>query len=56
MASRQKQVAREINQVLHFAWRRKDMNFRTVLLASLILVGIGFALTFPPIFKIAAPG
>jgi hypothetical protein len=42
--------------VLHFAWRRREMNFRTVLLASLILVGLGFALTFPPIFTLAAPG
>ena len=42
--------------VLHFMWRRREMNFRNVLLASLILVGLGFALTFPPIFKIAAPG
>jgi hypothetical protein len=42
--------------VLHFAWRRREMNFRTALFASLILVGLGFALTFPPIFKIAAPG
>lgn len=42
--------------VLHLAWRRKEMNFRNVLLASLILVGVGFALTFPPIFKLAAPG
>ena len=42
--------------VLHLAWRRREMNFRNVLLASLILVGLGFALTFPPIFKLAAPG
>jgi hypothetical protein len=41
--------------ILHFLWRGKELNFRTVLLASLILVGLGFALTFPPIFKIAAP-
>jgi len=42
--------------VLHFMWRGREMNFRTVLLASLILVGLGFALTFPPIFTIAHPG
>ena len=42
--------------VLHFLWRGKELNFGTVLLASLILVGLGFALTFPPIFKLAAPG
>jgi hypothetical protein len=42
--------------VLHVMWRGKEMNFRPVLIASLVLVGLGFALTFPPIFKIAAPG
>lgn len=42
--------------VLHFMWRRREMNFRTVLLASLILVGLGFALTFPPIFTLAHQG
>jgi hypothetical protein len=42
--------------VLHFMWRRREMHFRTVLLASLVLVGLGFALTFPPIFTLAHPG
>ncbi len=42
--------------VLHLMWRGKELNFRTVLLVSLVLVGLGFALTFPPIFKLAAPG
>lgn len=41
--------------LLHMMWRGKEMNFRTVLLASLVLIGLGFALTFPPIFKLAAP-
>jgi hypothetical protein len=41
---------------LHLMWRGKELNFARVLLVSLILVGLGFALTFPPIFKIAAPG
>jgi hypothetical protein len=42
--------------VLHLTWRGKELAFGKVLLASLILVGLGFALTFPPIFKLAAPG
>lgn len=42
--------------VLHLAWRGKEIDFRRVLLVSLLLVGLGFALTFPPIFKLAAPG
>ncbi|MDQ3129127.1 MAG: hypothetical protein M3Q66_11840 [Chloroflexota bacterium] len=42
--------------VLHVMWRGKEMNFRTVLIASFVLIGLGFALTFPPIFTLAHPG
>jgi hypothetical protein len=41
--------------VLHFLWRGKEVNFGRAFIASLVLVGIGFALTFPPIFLLFAP-
>jgi hypothetical protein len=31
-------------------WRGKEVDFRRVLIASLVLVAIGFLLTFPPVF------
>jgi hypothetical protein len=36
--------------ILHLAWRRRDVDLRRAFVATLILVGLGFALTFPPIF------
>jgi hypothetical protein len=41
--------------VLHILWRNKDLRWRNVMIASLVLVGLGFALTFPPIFLAFAP-
>jgi hypothetical protein len=41
--------------ILHLVWRGKEMNFRNAFIVSLVLVGIGFALTFPPIFLLFAP-
>ncbi|OGO55924.1 MAG: hypothetical protein A2Z32_08980 [Chloroflexi bacterium RBG_16_69_14] len=41
--------------VLHIMWRGKELDFRKVFTASLILVGLGFALTFPPIFLLFEP-
>jgi hypothetical protein len=41
--------------VLHLWLRGKEVNFRNGFIASLILVGLGFALTFPPIFLLFAP-
>jgi len=38
-----------------FAWRGRDVNLRTVLIVSGILLALGFALTFPPIFEVFAP-
>jgi hypothetical protein len=35
---------------LGIAWRGRDVNLRTVLIASGVLLALGFALTFPPIF------
>ena len=41
--------------VLHFLWREKELQFRTWFGSALVLVAIGFALTFPPIFLLFAP-
>jgi hypothetical protein len=41
--------------VLHLWLRGKEVNFRSFFIASLVLVGLGFALTFPPIFLLFAP-
>jgi hypothetical protein len=41
--------------VLHVALRGREVNFRNAFVASLVLVGLGFALTFPPIFMLFAP-
>lgn len=37
------------------AWRGREVNLRSVLLVSGILLALGFALTFPPIFEVFAP-
>lgn len=39
----------------HLALRGREVNFRMAFIASLVLVGLGFALTFPPIFLLFAP-
>jgi len=41
--------------VLHLWLRGKEVNFRTGFIVALVLVGLGFALTFPPIFTLFAP-
>ena len=41
--------------LLHFWLRGKEVNFRTGFIVALVLVGLGFALTFPPIFLLFAP-
>jgi hypothetical protein len=40
--------------ILHFAWRRRDVNLGRAFAATLILLALGFALTFPPIFQLFA--
>ncbi|NJD30086.1 MAG: hypothetical protein FIA92_17600 [Chloroflexi bacterium] len=40
--------------ILHAALRGKEVNFRAWFIASLALVGAGFLLTFPPVFRIFA--
>jgi hypothetical protein len=41
--------------VLHILWRQRELPFRTWFVTALVLVAIGFALTFPPIFMLFAP-
>jgi hypothetical protein len=41
--------------VFHLWLRGREVNFRSYFIASLVLVGLGFALTFPPIFLLFAP-
>jgi len=36
------------------AWRGREINLRRVLMVSGILLALGFALTFPPIFEVFA--
>ena len=36
--------------ILFVLWRGKEVDFRRVLIASLVLVALGFLLTFPPVF------
>ena len=40
--------------VLGYLWRRKEVNFGRAFAAALVLLALGFALTFPPIFEIFA--
>jgi hypothetical protein len=48
-------IAFVLSWVLFHVWLRgKEVNFRTGFIAALVLIGLGFALTFPPIFKIFA--
>jgi hypothetical protein len=40
--------------ILHFAMRRREVSWGGALTASLILVALGFLLTFPPVFLLFA--
>lgn len=40
---------------LHLWLRRRELPWSRVFLATLVLVGLGFALTFPPIFYLFEP-
>lgn len=49
-------IAFAVSWVIFHLWLRgKEVNFRIGFIAALVLVGLGFALTFPPIFKLFAP-
>jgi hypothetical protein len=41
--------------IFHLWLRGKEVHFRPYFIAALVLVGLGFALTFPPIFVLFAP-
>jgi len=40
--------------VLFFVWRHRDISVRKAFIWTVVLVGVGFALTFPPIFYLIA--
>jgi hypothetical protein len=42
--------------VLGYLWRSREVPFGRVFAVSLVLIGLGFLLTFPPIFEIFAAG
>jgi len=37
--------------ILHTIWKDKEMDFNKVFMVTLILIGLGFILTFPPVFE-----
>jgi hypothetical protein len=49
-------IAYVVSWIVFFFWLRgKEVNFRSYFIAALVLVVLGFALTFPPIFVLFAP-
>lgn len=49
-------IAFVVSWVAFHLWLRgKEVNFRNYFMASLVLIALGFALTFPPIFILFAP-
>lgn len=40
--------------ILHTMWKDKDMDFGKVFIVTLIMIALGFLLTFPPIFGLFA--
>lgn len=41
--------------IAHLALRGKEVDFTKFLVASLVLIAVGVALTFPPVFDLFAP-
>lgn len=39
---------------LAYLWRGREVNFMRTFVVALVLMGLGFALTFPPIFEVFA--
>ena len=37
--------------ILHAVWRDKEVNFGTIYIVSLVLIALGWLLTFPPVFE-----
>lgn len=40
--------------VLYLVWRKRDVSFKRVWIATVVLLVLGFALTFPPVFTLFA--
>lgn len=40
--------------VLHSMWKNKEMEFGKIFTITLVLIALGFLLTFPPIFELFA--
>jgi hypothetical protein len=38
--------------ILHTMWKDKDIDFNKVFTVTLVLIALGFLLTFPPVFEI----
>jgi hypothetical protein len=36
--------------ILHFLWKDKEVDFNRSFIVALVLIGLGFLFTFPPIF------
>jgi hypothetical protein len=50
-------IAYVVSWVIFHLWLRgKEVHFRSYFIGSLVLVALGFALTFPPIFLLFAAG
>jgi hypothetical protein len=50
-----KMTAIELWTALHRAWRSKEVSWKMAWTLTLVLVGIGLVLTFPPVFLAFAP-
>ena len=37
--------------ILHAVWRDKEVNFDALYIVSLVLIALGWLLTFPPVFE-----
>jgi len=37
--------------ILHFVWKDKAVDFNKTFIITLVLIGLGFILTFPPVFE-----
>jgi hypothetical protein len=41
--------------LLHRFWRSRQLNFQAMFIVTLVLIGLGALLTFPPVFLLFAP-
>lgn len=40
--------------ILGYMWGGREVNFRRVLTVAIVLLALGFAFTFPPVFELVA--